>query len=910
MMPSLSRLISWVVSTSCRRPMLTVVLSVGLAAISIAYGAITLTFEASMLQLLPKGTPYVMRYQDYSKEFGELDTVVIVVEGRTTAESKAYTARLTGLLQQGSISFHRLTYRTDPGQFRQSALLHLSLDEVREVRDKILDRLDLMEGFAANPTLDRLIEGINHQIAKEFVGRFLDLGLGNEQGGTDLGVLRALLEEISARADRPGPYRSPWGAFFSLGAEDADAGYFFSKDKRLLFILADPFSDARGATSDQGAIEEIRRHITQLRAEFPAVKVGVTGGPALASDEMKMALADGQMATLLAVVLTLGVLLVAFRRPVQPLLMLAALGVSLAWSLGIIAVAVGHLTVFSVMFISIVVGLGIDYGIYFLFRYREELGGGLSIGDALERTAAGSGPGILLGAITAAATFYVLMLAKFRGIQEFGFVAGTALIMALVAALTLFPALLALGARRRARKSPSRSQAESRAGRRDAPWLETFVRHPAPVLLTTGFVTALSLWGARGVDFDYNLLDLQAKGTESVVWERHILATEGRSSFSALATATSLPELRRKHQAFLRLDAVSDVDSALLLVPDQQTEKLEVIGEFAPQVSAIRVERPQPFRLERLVIALARLGRRFDLAAAEAGPGGPPPELQAVRVQIGGLLEKLRASERQRLETNLGGVQAQLRADFDRTIADLQESVKARPVTLEDLPAEIRSQFIGKSGLLLMQIHPKVDIWERGGATRFVEELRSVDLEVTGTPVITYEALQLMEQAYRYGTVYAILLLTLLAALVIRRLPETILSLVPPLLGTVWAIGLMRVFGIKFNMANVWGLPLIIGASAEYGVNVLLRSVEARAHGGPLLARSTVAAVLFNGLTMIVGFGSLLVAHHQGMWSLGLLLTIGSATSLVAALLVLPVLVHIFLQPTATPAAPVTERAP
>src|SRR5215813_8802748 len=116
MMPSLSRLISWVVSTSCRRPMLTVVLSVGLAAISIAYGAITLTFEASMLQLLPKGTPYVMRYQDYSKEFGELDTVVIVVEGRTTAESKAYTARLTGLLQQGSISFHRLTYRTDPGQ--------------------------------------------------------------------------------------------------------------------------------------------------------------------------------------------------------------------------------------------------------------------------------------------------------------------------------------------------------------------------------------------------------------------------------------------------------------------------------------------------------------------------------------------------------------------------------------------------------------------------------------------------------------------------------------------------------------------------------------------------------------------------------------------------------------------------
>jgi hopanoid biosynthesis associated RND transporter like protein HpnN len=890
--------------------MLTVALSLGLAAITIIYAGLTLTFETSMLQLLPNGTPYVARYQDYSKEFGELDPVVVVVEGRTTVESKAYAARLTGLLRQGPIGFHRLAYRTDPVQFQQSALLHLSLDEVRDVRDKILDRLDLMKGFAANPTLDRLIEGINHQIVKDFVGRFFDLGLGDERSGTDLGVLRALLAEISARADRPGPYRSPWSAFFSPGAEDADAGYFFSKDKRLLFVLADPISGARGAMSDQAAIEEIRRHIAHLHGEFPSVKVGVTGGPALASDEMTTALVDGQLATLLAVVLTLGVLLVAFRWPGQPLLMLGALGVSLAWSLGIIAVAIGHLTVFSVMFISIVVGLGIDYGIYFLFRHKEELGRGRTVGDALGRTAAGSGPGILLGALTGAATFYVLMLAKFRGIQEFGFVAGTALIMALTATLTLFPALLVLVARRRARRSPPGSQAESRAGRPDVPWLETLVRHPAPVLLTAGFVTVLSLWGARGVDFDYNLLDLQAKGTESVVWERHILATEGRSSFSALATATSLPELRRKHQAFERLDTVSDVDSALLLVPDQQTEKLEVIGEFAPQVAAIRIQRPQPFRLERLVDALASLGRRFDLAAAEAGPGGPPPEVQAVRAQIGGLLEKLRASERQRLETNLGGVQAELRADFARAIADLQEGAKARLVTLENLPSEIRNQFIGKSGLLLMQIHPKVDIWERGGAMRFVEELRSVDPEVTGTPVIKYEALQLMEQAYRYGTVYAILLLAFLTALMIRQLPETMLALVPPLLGTVWAIGLMRVFGIKFNMANVWGLPLIIGASAEYGVNVLLRSVEARAHGGPLLARSTVAAVLFNGLTTIVGFGSLLVAHHQGMWSLGLLLTIGSATSLVAALLVLPVLVHIFLQPAATPAAPVTERAP
>lgn len=105
---------------------------------------------------------------------------------------------------------------------------------------------------------------------------------------------------------------------------------------------------------------------------------------------------------------------------------------------------------------------------------------------------------------------------------------------------------------------------------------------------------------------------------------------------------------------------------------------------------------------------------------------------------------------------------------------------------------------------------------------------------------------------------------------------------------------MMRWTGLTFNLVNVWALPLIIGSAAEYGVNIVLRSLEASAHGGgPRLARSTVLGVVFNGLTTLAGFGSLLVAHHRGMWSLGLLLVIGSAMTLVASLVVLPTLVRL-----------------
>ena len=158
---------------------------------------------------------------------------------------------------------------------------------------------------------------------------------------------------------------------------------------------------------------------------------------------------DGEIASVLSMVLTLGLLLLAFRRIATSGAMLVVLGVSLSWSMGIITLFVGHLTVYSMMFVSVVIGIGIDYGIYFLFRYREERTLGVRLVAALERTAARSGPGILLAALTAATTFYILTIAEFRGIREFGFISGCAILLAFLAMMTVFPAALVLIERRR-----------------------------------------------------------------------------------------------------------------------------------------------------------------------------------------------------------------------------------------------------------------------------------------------------------------------------------------------------------------------------------------------------------------------------------------------------------------------------
>src|SRR5204862_2130057 len=194
------------------------------------------------------------------------------------------------------------------------------------------------------------------------VSNLFNVGLNESNLPVDTRFLRVLLDQISTRLERPTPYRSPWATLFSSGGDAADAGYFLSEDKSLLFILVESPKGEKGSfVGDHKAIDAVRGAIARLHDAYPAIQAGVTGAPALSNDEMSAAFHASQIATGLAFGLTLLVMILAFMPVGKPILMLGVLAVSLGWSLGIVTLTVGHLSIFSVMFISIVVGIGIDY---------------------------------------------------------------------------------------------------------------------------------------------------------------------------------------------------------------------------------------------------------------------------------------------------------------------------------------------------------------------------------------------------------------------------------------------------------------------------------------------------------------------------------------------------------------------
>ena len=883
---SLSRL----VRVSTARPGLTIGLCLALAVIGAVYTARALTFVTSSLELLPPKQLYVQRFKEHFKEFGELNDIVVVVEAPTVERAQDYADRLAANIR-ALPGAGRVAYRVDPDLFKGQALLYLSMDRLADLRDKILQHRTFIEQYAARPTVGQLLAGVSDEIARRFAAGFIDLGLdAGAPERFDAGFVHAVLGVIADGLDGEAG-ASPWARVFTTGGDDARSGYFLSGDKKLLFVLVEPRREAGNFTDNAQLIAAIRQTIGALRPQYPDVASGVTGAPALSNDEMVTSFHDSSGASVLSTVLTLALLLIVFRRAVEPLALLAVLLVSLAWSMGIITATVGHLTVFSVMFISLLIGIGIDYGVYVCFRYEEELGLGRAPQEALDITARRAGPGIVFGILSAGGSFGVLMLTDFRGIQEFGFIAGIAILMAGLAMMTLLPAVL-VALRRRALARARATGSRTPAAHDGVPALEYLVQHPVPILVVAVSLTAYSLAALPSVRLDYNRLNLQAPGTESVVWERKVMGS-ARSGFPALATAGSLAELQSKQSAFERLPAVSDVMSVLTLIPKDQDAKIAVIRDVAPVVSRVRFGAAAPAAAPGEVrSALETLRQRLELGMREADPGPTADTLRSAHELAGTLLGRLGSGDPD-LTLRLTRVQASLESDFVAKLRRLQENLAPRPITVGELPEELERKFIGGTGQFLMKIYPAIDTWNRDGAREFVSQLRSVDPAVTGAPVTSYEATRLMEAAYFHGTLYALALATGLAYVMLRRARETLLALTPLALGTLWTFGFMRIFGLSFNLANVWALPLIMGAAAEFGLNVVLRYREGDAEGRTALPRSTANAVLLNGLTTITGFGALMVAHHQGIFGLGLLLTVGTTAGLASSLLVLPVLVRL-----------------
>ena len=256
--------------------------------------------------------------------------------------------------------------------------------------------------------------------------------------GRELPVdLNPLLEKISQaiRAARAGEqYQLSWQQMI------------FGDDAKMLttqrFIVLQPKLDYSALVPTESALTSIRSIVEEAKAQFPDVRIRLTGEVVLEHDELESVESSATMASIFSLILVCLTLLIGLRSLRLVLITFVVLLMGLALTVGFATFAIGHLNLISISFAVLYIGIGVDYAIQISLRYRELLRQNFTQFQALMEAVHKVAPSIALCALTAAAGFFSLCQ-PFWGIG-IRVIAGGGMFIALIISLTVLPALLIL----------------------------------------------------------------------------------------------------------------------------------------------------------------------------------------------------------------------------------------------------------------------------------------------------------------------------------------------------------------------------------------------------------------------------------------------------------------------------------
>ena len=877
-----------------RQSLLVISVALVLAILSLWVTAKKLTFKTGRGDLVAKGLPYVKQYENYREQFEDLEGMVVVVEGENPADMAGFAEALAIKLQAQSHLFSQVVFKIDIRYFRSRFLLYLDQDELATLTRKLDDHQGFLESVNSAPGLHSLLSSINTEISSGMVDSLLTDFLGGddeEESGDagDLNLLVRLLEEMTRALMGETGYRSPWQALFTGDGDSLrEKGYMVSKNEDLLFTLLVPNNDKTSFTGYKDAVALARQAIAETRKDFPDIRVGLTGEDVISSDEMVTTQTDVETASKIALTGVALLFIIAYRGVVKPLLAVFCLLLALCWTMGFTALTIGHLNILSIVFTTILIGLGIDFGIHILERYKEERQSGHEILEALQKTVQGTGRGNFSGAITTAMAFGAMVLTDFIGIVELGWIAGWGILFCMVAMLLVLPALITLEEKWR---KPHYALARSTTTKKRQ-WIDKLFDHYYLIIGLCTFLVLIASLSLKDLRFDYNLLDLQAKGTEAVQYEMKILESAGRSAWSAAMLADSLEEVQEKELLLKALPTVARFESISAVIPEHQEENLRFIREnLAPLLKELEVEAEDvAFSWKGLNKTLKRI--QFKLQGREEGGDTLAPG-QVAGNRLRNFREQSRKVEPDLAEKRLRDFSALLFTDYRDLIDELKANAEAQPVRLEEIPPKLRKRYISKKGKYVIHIFPSVDIWDQDERRKYLSDLRSVDPNVTGTAVHMFESTRLMTEGYVKGGLYAMTAIIFYVFFMFRNVRTVFFVLLPVLAGSIWTVGVMELIGLKLNMANLVILPLILGVGVVNGIHITHRYREEEDKHASVLGKSTGQAVVLSSFTTMIGFGSLMVADHNGVFSLGLVLTIGVFNCLIASITFLPALLKL-----------------
>ncbi len=828
-----------------------------LTAIMLAHVLENLKIDTSTTGMISEDVPFRRNDAAFDRAFPQRDdTIVAVIDAATPEGADQAASSLAAWLRSHGTRFDTVYVPGEQPFFRASAFLFQDVEDLSKLADRLADAQPLLGTLARDPTLAGLASVITQ--ASEH---------SQSADAADLGVLFGRMRDVAAAMESGAYLELSW---LSLLSDDG------STLSRRRFVIAQPKLDYGSLQPAGAAMTAFRTGIQDLGFAAGGVVTRLTGSAALDHEELESVQLGGMAAVTAAFVMNALLLLAGLRSWRLVLATVVTLLVGLVWTAGVATVAVGRLNLISVAFAVLFLGLAVDFSIHICLRYREELSGGQPHVSALAVAGVVVGGAIVLSAVSAAAGFLSFTPTEYKGLAELGVISAAGMFLAVLANLTVLPALLTL--------------LRPRGAGREIPYgmrpIEGFVRrHPRVVILTSLLLGLAGIVSVPFLRFDFDPIQLKDPRMESVRTFLELAQDPQTTPYSIDILESDLAQAIDLSRRLAELPQVRDTLTLQSFVPADQDQKLPIIEDIAYFLGAgLEASRgaARSTPEER-----KQAHARMDQALTEiTGAGGT---LAAPAADLRAALRRL-LSEGPDSDSVLRELESRLTNHLPVAIDYLRSALNARPVGIDDLPEDLRQQWVSPDGKARVEVRPAHSLVDNEALRRFAQAVQSIAPNAVGTPVIVTEAADVVSRAFATATAIAAISVVLILLVVLRNLYHTLLVLLPLALAAALTSLTAVAFGLSLNFANIIALPLLFGLGVSSAIHVVLRWREEGRGSGPVPS-STSRGVLYSALTTIGAFGSLAISGHRGMASMGYLLTISIGYTLIAALFVLPSLI-------------------
>ena len=872
-------------------------------ALSILAGWATaqLPVYTSRQALLPQNTAVAKRFNDFLKNFGAASDLMVVLEGAPRAELESFANDLAAKL------------RVEP--------------EIGQATSRLDMSFFLGHSYLLMPAegLDKLAVMVNQPILSGGLEENLRKALSWSKdhpplGGTDtdlqtaeasLNLATFFLEEWQRwLSDEAAPAGLDWNRLLAKnGAGGMADGYFASHDGRMLFLFVHPKNSSGDFENLGPFVDKVKQVSATLADQAKAAghtppTVGLTGLPAIEYEEYVNIRKDITMVIFTSAGLIAALILLVVRSVRWAVLIFIPMGLGVLWSLGLALVTVGHLTIITASFIAILFGLGADYGIFTSSRIAEERRAGKPLVEAIGAGIGSSFVAVLTAGGASLLIFSALATVDFPGFAELGVVAAKGVLMILISTWIVQPALYAL--------LPPKMKDISASALAPLPPGEgprVRGRFPVPVaivlvMLAIGFAVFGGVKGL-GIPFDYDLLAMLPKDSQSVYYQRRMVAESDYQAEVIIFTAKNMAEARRITSEADKLKTIAQAQSLTNLFPadaDERLHKAVSIGEsfartdYARQVAELSRAGLSANSFELLRAVLENSTAIIDEAQEQAFSAGHSKlveSLEEMREQLSAISVKIATDGEQGRVRSESFLRALLfGADAGLQVIDAWR--QAQPLTPEQLPPALRDRFFGADGSIAVYAFPAKSVYDPDNLDALIKDVYGVSPEATGFPTTHQVFSKAVVEGFTRGTQLALALCLLWIMAATRSVRGFALAALPLLIGGGWMLGIMALGGIRYNFANIVALPLVIALAVDYGVWFSYRWDELKGHTPLQVSLAAGKVIGLAAGTELAGLGAITLASYRGVSSLGMSITIGLLCCLTATLVVAPAIGQLF----------------